>query len=90
MQSLKEKRGTIDQFRLIINHRLKLGNLIWHVTTLGSKNKTTADKIEKVKIFLQAAKSYDWITEELSVSKQTVASIKKTLPNLNIKQEWAL
>lgn len=43
----------------------------------GSKNKTTPDKIEKIKIFLQAGKSYDWIAKELSVSKQTIANIKK-------------
>ena len=43
--------------------------------TLGSKNPKTADKIEKIKIFLQAGKSYDWITKELSVSKKTISDI---------------
>lgn len=43
---------------------------------LGSKNKTTADKIEKIRIFLHAGKSYNWITNELSVSKKTIADIK--------------
>ncbi len=43
----------------------------------GSKNKTTAEKIEKIKIFLKAGKSYDWISKELSVSKQTISEIKK-------------
>jgi DNA invertase Pin-like site-specific DNA recombinase len=43
----------------------------------GSVNKTTPGKIEKIKIFLQAGKSYDWITKELSVSKKTIADIKR-------------
>ncbi len=43
----------------------------------GSKNKTTVDKLEKIRIFLRAGKSYDWITKELSVSKKTVSDIKK-------------
>ena len=43
----------------------------------GSKNKTTPAKIEKIRIFLQAGKSYDWITKELSVSEQTIANVKK-------------
>lgn len=47
--------------------------------TLGSKNPKTADKIEKIKIFLRAGKSYDWITKELAVSKKTIADIKKSL-----------
>ncbi len=47
--------------------------------SLGSKNKKTADKLEKIRIFLHAGKSYDWITKELSVSKKTVADIKKGL-----------
>ena len=46
--------------------------------TIGRKNKTTQDKIEKIKIFLLAKKSYDWIAEELSVSKQTISEIKKS------------
>ncbi len=45
----------------------------------GSKNKTTDEKIEKIKIFLKADKSYDWISKELSVSKQTISEIKKVL-----------
>ncbi len=47
--------------------------------TLGSKNKNTDDKLEKIKIFLQAKKSYDWISKELKVSKQTVSAIKKSI-----------
>ena len=49
--------------------------------TLGSKNPKTADKVEKIKIFLKAGKSYDWITKELSVSKKTIADIKKSTLN---------
>ncbi len=43
---------------------------------LGSKNKTTQAKIEKIKIFLQAGKTYSWITKELSVSRQTISEVK--------------
>lgn len=46
--------------------------------TIGSKNKTTQDKLEKILIFLQAKKSYDWIAKELSVSKQTISEIKRS------------
>jgi DNA invertase Pin-like site-specific DNA recombinase len=42
----------------------------------GSKNKTTPAKVEKIKIFLQAGKTYEWIAKELSVSKKTIAEIK--------------
>lgn len=45
--------------------------------TIGSTNKETAGKIERIKIFLQANKSYDWISKELSVSKKTISNIKK-------------
>ncbi len=38
--------------------------------TVGSTNKKTVAKIEKIKIFLRAGKSYDWIVQELLVSKQ--------------------
>jgi uncharacterized protein YerC len=44
-----------------------------------STNKTTADKIEKINIFLKAGKTYDWISKELSVSKTTISDIKKSL-----------
>jgi DNA invertase Pin-like site-specific DNA recombinase len=46
---------------------------------IGSKNQNTLDKLEKIKIFLEVKKSYDWITNELKVSKQTVSEIKKKL-----------
>lgn len=52
--------------------------------TLGSKNPKTAEKIEKIKIFLQAGKSYDWIAKELSVSKKTISEIKKSLLSLSL------
>lgn len=45
----------------------------------GSLNKKTPEKHEKIKIFLQAGKSYDWISNELSVSRQTISAIKKTI-----------
>ena len=51
----------------------------------GSKNKTTPDKHEKIKIFLQAGKCYDWITKELCVSKKTIAEVKKSMV---IKQDF--
>jgi DNA invertase Pin-like site-specific DNA recombinase len=51
--------------------------------TLGSINKKTPHKIERIKIFLQAGKSYDGISGELSVSKQTIADIKKSFPPNN-------
>jgi len=46
--------------------------------TPGSMNKKTPAKLERVKIFLHAGKSYDWIAKELSVSKQTISNIKKS------------
>jgi DNA invertase Pin-like site-specific DNA recombinase len=54
--------------------------------TLGSKNPKTANKVERIKIFLKAGKSYDWITKELSVSKKTIADIKKSMPSINLEQ----
>lgn len=71
--------------RSMINARTKAGiekakiDGVKFGRTLGSKNPKTAAKIEKMKIFLRAGKSYDWITKELSVSKKTVADIKKSL-----------
>jgi putative DNA-invertase from lambdoid prophage Rac len=46
---------------------------------LGSTNKTTPAKLEKIQIFLKAGQSYDWIAKELSVSKKTVSEFKKLL-----------
>lgn len=55
--------------------RAKLGDVKFG-RTVGSINKTTAGKIERIKIFLKAGKTYDWISKELSVSKTTIADIK--------------
>lgn len=69
--------------RNMINARTKAGiekaksNGIKFGRFPGSKNKNTDSKIEKIKIFLQAGKSYDWISKELSVSKKTISDIKK-------------
>ena len=52
--------------------------------TTGSKNKTTPDKIDKIKIFLRAGQSYGWIAKELAVSKQTIADIKRIIPSLQL------
>lgn len=77
--------------RSMINARTKAGiekakiDGVKFGRTLGSKNPKTAAKIEKMKIFLRAGKSYDWITKELSVSKKTVADIKKSLPTLSLQ-----
>jgi DNA invertase Pin-like site-specific DNA recombinase len=77
--------------RSMINARTKAGiekakiDGVKFGRTLGSKNPKTAAKIEKMKIFLRAGKSYDWITKELSVSKKTVADIKKSLPSLSLQ-----
>ncbi len=71
--------------RSMINARTKAGiekakaDGVKFGRTIGSKNKTTQDKIEKIKIFLAANKSYDWIAQELSVSKQTISYIKKSV-----------
>jgi DNA invertase Pin-like site-specific DNA recombinase len=46
---------------------------------LGSINKNTPHKTERIKIFLQAGKSYQWIAKELAVSKKTIADMKKSL-----------
>lgn len=51
--------------------------------SIGSKNQKTAYKNERIEIFLRAGKSYDWIAKELSVSKKTIADIKKSISLLN-------
>lgn len=69
--------------RGMINARTKAGIIkaradgVKFGRTLGSKNKTTHAKLEKIKIFLQAGKKYDWIAQELSVSRQTISAVKK-------------
>ena len=71
--------------RSLINSRTKAGiKLAREQGTkfgrkLGSKNKKTDHKAERIKIFLSAKKSYAWISNELSVSRQTIADIKKQM-----------
>lgn len=71
--------------RSMINTRTKAGikkaleDGVKFGRTIGSKNKNTNEKLEKIRIFLQVGKNYNWIAKELSVSKQTIANIKKTL-----------
>ena len=43
---------------------------------VGSKNSNTEYKLERIKIFLNADKSYNWIAKELSVSKKTISEVK--------------
>jgi len=77
--------------RGMINARTKAGIMkakmdgVKFGRTLGSKNPKTADKIEKIKIFLQVGKSYDWIAKELRVSKKTISEIKKSLLSLGLR-----
>jgi len=77
--------------RGMINARTKAGIMkakmdgVKFGRTLGSKNPKTADKIEKIKIFLQVGKSYDWIAKELQVSKKTISEIKKSLLSLGLR-----
>ena len=44
----------------------------------GQLNPKTAEKIEQIKIFLSANKSYRYIIKSLGVSHQTISSVKKT------------
>lgn len=46
----------------------------------GSTNKETKDKADKIKIYLAAGKGYQWISQEVNVSKKTIADIKKSIP----------
>jgi len=45
----------------------------------GSTNKTTAAKLDKIRIYINSGKSYNWISRELRVSKKTVSEIKKAI-----------
>jgi DNA invertase Pin-like site-specific DNA recombinase len=45
---------------------------------VGKINKNSIYKVERIRIFLKAGKSYDWISKELSVSKKTISDIKKS------------
>jgi DNA invertase Pin-like site-specific DNA recombinase len=55
------------------NDGVKFGRII------GSKNKRTPGKLEKIWIYLSAGKTYDWISKELSVSNKTIVEVKKTM-----------
>jgi DNA invertase Pin-like site-specific DNA recombinase len=71
--------------RGMINSRTKAGiekaklDGIKFGRTKGSQNKTTPYKLEKIKIFLRGGQSYNWISKELSVSKQTISQIKRLI-----------
>ena len=71
--------------RGMINARTKAGiekaraDCVKFGRKIGSNNRSTAAKIEKIKIFLGAKKTYDWIAKELSVSKQTISKTKNDL-----------
>lgn len=43
----------------------------------SSQNKATPNKMELIRIFLNAGKSYDWIAKEVCVSKKTISNLKK-------------
>ena len=45
----------------------------------GKLNKETVNKLEQIRIFLKADKSYQYIAKHLSVSKSTIANVKKRL-----------
>jgi DNA invertase Pin-like site-specific DNA recombinase len=68
--------------RGLINSRTKAGiekakeDGVKFGRSTGSKNKTTDGKLEKIKIFLNAGKTYRWISKELNVSFQTILEVK--------------
>ena len=70
--------------RSMINTRTKVGieqakkKGVKFGRRIGSKNKNTEYKLERIKIFLKAGKSYNWIANELSVSKETIAAVKNS------------
>lgn len=70
------ERGMINSRTKAGIEKAKLDGVKFGRTT-GSQNKTTPDKLEKIKIFLRGGQSYNWISKELSVSKQTISQIKK-------------
>lgn len=73
--------------RSMINTRTKVGieqakkKGVKFGRRIGSKNKNTEYKLERIKIFLKAGKSYNWIANELSVSKETIAAVKNSEVN---------
>jgi len=54
---------------------------------VGKINKNSIYKAERIKIFLKAGKSYDWISKELSVSKKTISDIKNSLSSSSLSNE---
>jgi len=54
---------------------------------VGKINKNSIYKAERIKIFLKAEKSYDWISKELLVSKKTISDIKKSLSSSSLSNE---
>jgi DNA invertase Pin-like site-specific DNA recombinase len=80
------ERGMINaRTKAGIETALNNGVIFGRIT--GSKNKSTLEKIEKIKIYLVAKKSYNWIANDLSVSKKTIADIKKSLLFPNLKPD---
>jgi len=51
---------------------------------VGKINRNSIFKAERIRIFLKAGKSYDWISKELSVSKKTISDIKKCLSSSSL------
>lgn len=68
----------------MINARTKadIQNGIKFGRASGLKNKKTAEKLDKIRIFLRTGKSYDWIAKELSVSTKTIAEVKQHLRSM--------
>ena len=54
---------------------------------VGKINKNSIYKAERIKIFLKAGKSYDWISKELSVSKKTISDIKNSLSSSSLSND---
>jgi DNA invertase Pin-like site-specific DNA recombinase len=73
------ERGMINSRTKSGIEKAKLGSIRFGKPLVGSANKKTADKAERIKIFLKADKSYNWISKELSVSKKKISDIKKSL-----------
>jgi len=51
---------------------------------VGKINRNSIFKAERIRIFLKAGKSYDWISKELLVSKKTISDIKKSLSSSSL------
>jgi DNA invertase Pin-like site-specific DNA recombinase len=55
-------------------------------SVLGSRDKTTPYKIDRIKIFLHVGKGYHWVYKERAVRKQTIAKVKKNLVCANFNE----